>query len=79
MTITKHGKKRIKERIGIPKRAQRRHIEKVLRNGLFHSRKDMQEFRVIYQSFLYLFKLDQLFQPRLITAYIISDNQLKEY
>ena len=67
--ITKHGKLRIKERIGLPKRAHLRHINKVLSQGILHSRVGFKKFKVIYHGFLYIFSLDKSLQPILITTY----------
>ena len=74
MIITKHAKLRIKERLGLPKRAHDRHISRVLKNGLLHSRVGFEKFKVIYHGFLYIFALDKLFQPVLITAYHTNNN-----
>ena len=73
MVITKHGYKRIKERVGLPKRAHLRHVKTVLRKGLLASRSGYEEFKMIYQGFLYIFKLDSKLEPRLITAYPASN------
>jgi hypothetical protein len=69
MIITKHGKLRIKERVGLPKRAHLRHVQKVLSGGLLHSRKGFEKFQVLYHGFLYIFALDDKFQPILVTTY----------
>ena len=73
MIITKHGYKRIKERVGLPKRAHFRYIGTVLKNGLLTSRKGYEEFKVIYHGFLYIFKLDSRLQPILVTTYPASN------
>ena len=69
MIITKHAKLRIKERLGLPKRAQNRHISMVLKKGLLHSRKGFEKFQVVYHGFLYFFALDKSLQPILVTTY----------
>ena len=69
MIITKHGNHRIKERLGLPKRAHVRHIKKVLSLGMLHARKGYEEFKIIYQGFLYIFKLTKNFEPVLVTTY----------
>jgi len=69
MIITKHAKQRIKERMGLPKRAQTRHIQSVLKKGLLHSRVGFQKFKVIYHGFQYIFALTSELQPILVTAY----------
>ena len=40
--ITKHGRKRLRERLGLKKKAHARHIQKVLENGLIEY-KDMEK------------------------------------
>ncbi len=35
--LTRHGKQRMKERLGLPKRALRRHVKIVLKEGLTHN------------------------------------------
>lgn len=69
MIITKHGNHRIKERLGLPKRAHVRHIKKVLMVGALYSRKGYKNFKVDYQGFLYIFKLTRELEPVLITTY----------
>ena len=69
MRITKHGNHRIKERIGLQKRAHARHVKKVLSFGMLHARKGYEEFKVIYQGFLYIFKLRKKLEPVLVTTY----------
>jgi hypothetical protein len=55
MIVTKHGKKRIKERLGLPKRAHLKHIKKVLENGVVYIKRGYKELQVIYNGFLYIF------------------------
>lgn len=69
MILTKHGRHRIKERVGLPKRAHLRHVEKVLKKGLFHSRSGVEKFKMIYNDFVYIFALTKSLQPILITTY----------
>ena len=69
MIITKHGYKRIKERLGLPKRAQYRHINVVLKNGLLASHKGFEGFKIIYHGFLYIFSLTHKLEPILVTTY----------
>ena len=69
MIITKHGYKRIKERLGLPKRAHLRHIKGVLENGSLLTAKNSKEFKIIYQGFLYIFSTSSKLEPVLITAY----------
>ena len=70
MILTKHGKQRIKERTGLPKRAHFRHVKKVLRQGFLHSRNGIKEFKMTYHGFLYIFALDSSLEPILVTAYL---------
>jgi hypothetical protein len=74
MTITKHAKKRIKERIGLPKRAHARHILNVLEQGALLSRKGFYQFVITHNHFLYIFGLNQSLRPILITTYRVSEN-----
>ena len=74
MVITKHGHKRIKERLGLPKRAQIRHISSVLKNGIVASRNGFEEFKIIYHGFLYIFALSPKLEPILVTTYQNPDN-----
>ena len=69
MIITKHGYKRIKERVGLPKRAQTRHIKAVLKRGMVVSRQGFEKFEVIYHGFLYIFALTPVLEPILVTTY----------
>jgi hypothetical protein len=68
MTITKHGKKRMKERLGLHKRAQNRHLEAVIRQGILYSREGWSKFKVVYHGFLYVFALDAGLKPVLVTT-----------
>ena len=74
MIITKHGHKRIKERVGLPKRAQLRHIEAVLEKGLLKSRVGFDKFEIIYHGFLYIFTLSAQLEPILITTFQNTDS-----
>jgi len=76
MIITKHGYKRIKERVGLPKRAHIRHIQRVLKNGSLASYKKYEEFKMIYHGFLYIFKLTPHLEPVLVTTYADSNSKL---
>ena len=66
MIITKHGYKRIKERLGLPKRAQLRHIKAVLNKGLLKSREGFEKFEILYHGFLYVFALKYILQSMLL-------------
>jgi len=74
MIITKHGHKRIKERLGLPKRAQIRHINVVLKNGVLSSNKGFEGFKIIYHGFLYIFSLTTKLEPILVTTYQNSNS-----
>jgi len=69
MIITKHGYKRIKERLGLPKRAHLRHIKAVLNKGLLKSRVGFEKFEMTYHGFLYVFALTPTLEPILVTAF----------
>ena len=69
MIMTKHSRKRIKERVGLPKRAHLRHIKTVLCRGKLYSQTGYQQFKVMYQDFLYIFSLSRNLEPILITTY----------
>ena len=69
MIITKHGYKRIKERLGLPKRAQLRHVKAVLNKGLLKSRFGLERFEMTYHGFLYVFALTSTLEPVLVTTF----------
>jgi len=69
MIITKHGHKRIKERVGLPKRAQARHVKKVLKQGIVASRQGFEKFEIVYHGFLYIFALTAKLEPVLVTTF----------
>lgn len=69
MKISRHGSKRIKERIGLPKRSHPRHIETVLRYGEMVTRKTVYGFKVMHHGFLYIFANLQNNEPILVTTY----------
>lgn len=73
MRITKHGKKRIKERVGLPKRAHTRHIESVLHKGKLISRIGFEKFQMAYHGFFYIFALSPTFEPVLVTTFTATD------
>jgi len=72
MIITKHGYKRVKERVGLPKRAQNRHIKTVLNAGKLNSRVGFTKFEMIYHGFLYIFALSTQLEPILVTTYRVE-------
>jgi predicted transcriptional regulator len=69
MIITKHGYKRIKERLGLPKRAQSRHIKAVLAKGALMTREGRERFEMVYHGFLYIFALTPELEPILVTTF----------
>ena len=69
MIITKHGHKRMKKRLGLPKRAQVRHIKTVLAKGLLRSRIGLEKFEVLHHGFLYVFALTPKLEPVLVTTF----------
>ena len=77
MRITKHGKKRIKERVGLPKRAHTRHIEFVLKKGKLASRIGFEKFHMMYHGFLYVFALSPTFEPVFVTTFTTTDIEEK--
>ena len=64
----------MKERLGLPKRAQFRHISKAISNGQLIYRSGFDIFQIIYKGFIYIFALDEYLSPRLITTYNIERN-----
>jgi hypothetical protein len=69
MKISKHGTKRIKERVGLPKRAHLRHVQTVLQCGELVTNKTVEGFKMMYNGFLYIFANLQNNEPILVTAY----------
>ena len=69
IVITKHAKLRIKERLGLPKRAHARHLRDVIKKGALLSRVAKKEFNLLYNGFRYAFVLDKTLTPVLITTY----------
>jgi hypothetical protein len=77
--ITKHAKKRIKERLGIPKRGFERLLKKVIYFGTFLNvskvKKDI--FFMFYNKCTYIFHRDIRLNLRLITMF--TDCQINHY
>jgi len=68
--ITKHGKKRLKQREGLCKRAQLRHIQKVLSSGVYEYRnKNKNIFYMVHNSMQYVFGLTSKLTPVFITVF----------
>lgn len=74
MIITKHGSQRIKERVGLPKRAHVRHIENVLKYGDMVTQRTVDGFKIIYNGFLYIFANSTYNEPVLVTTYEAPTN-----
>jgi hypothetical protein len=69
--ISKHGKKRLKQRRGLPKRVHSRHIQKVLTSGKYeYINKEKNIFYMLYNSMQYVFGLTDRLTPVLITVFI---------
>jgi len=67
--MARHAKLRVKERLGLPKRAHLRHIKRVLTTGELFSRTGYEQFKVLHKGFLYIFGLTKKLEPILITTY----------
>lgn len=68
--ITKHAKKRLKQRAGLAKRAHKRHAIQVLKEGdfLYWNRETNSFYMKLYTK-EYVFGLTKQFRPVLITLY----------
>jgi len=69
MKVSRHANKRIKERVGLPKRAHLRHVHKVLKCGELVTNKTADGFKMMHNGFLYIFAHLQNNEPILVTAY----------
>jgi len=68
--ITKHAKKRLKERMGLAKRAHTRHIQHVLKEGKYlYRNKKSNIFYMLHNYKEYVFGLTNHYHPILITLY----------
>ncbi len=68
--ITKHGKKRLKQRSGLSKRAHLRHIEMVLKSGAYEYRdRSRNVFYMLHNSMEYVFGLTGGLRPVFITVF----------
>jgi len=76
MHITKHAFKRIKQRVGLPKRAHLRHVQRVIQKGSLFSHDAYREFQMLYMGFLYIFKLTPELKPILITTMQATSNDM---
>ena len=65
--ITRHGGKRLKKRLGLKKKAHRRHIEKVLDNGNYYYI-DIKYLHIWFNYHEYIFVRDN--KNRLYTIFI---------
>ena len=79
MIVTKHGKKRIKERLGLPKRAHLKHIEKVLKKGAIYVKEGYTELKIIYKGFLYIFTFSDQKEYIFITTFKDKELSLFQY
>jgi len=68
MKISKHGSKRLKERVGLPKRAHGRHIKIVLGYKKNFTVQTSEKFQIIYNGFIYIFTYLEKQEPILITT-----------
>ena len=69
MKVSKHAKKRLKERTGLPKRAHLRHVKSVLQYGKLMTNSTADKLKMTYNSFLYIFARLKDNQLILVTAY----------
>ena len=69
MIVSRHGSKRIKERVGLPKRAHLRHIQSVLKFGEKATEITKDGFKMTYHGFLYIFAIAKSEEPILVTTY----------
>jgi len=69
MILTKHGNKRIKQRLGLPKRAHFKHIKKVLKQGVVYIKNGYKELKIIHDGFLYIFAFSDTKEPIFITTF----------
>lgn len=84
MRISKHAEDRMKERLGLNRRAGRRHIEKVLQYGLTPDKYGIKAVKnrfvgyqecnpehvyLVYNDFLYVFGKDSAGEAIMITMY----------
>lgn len=76
VNITKHAKKRIKERLGIPKRGFQRLIKSVITLGTFLdiSKIEKNVFYVFHNKYRYIFAKDERLNLQLIT--VVHDSEL---
>lgn len=69
MKVSRHGSKRIKERVGLPKRAHIRHVQTVLQCGELVTNKTVDGFKMMHNGFLYIFAHLKNNEPILVTTY----------
>lgn len=78
MKVSKHASKRIKERVGLPKRAHLRHVQNVIEYGEIITNKTVEGFKMMHNGFLYIFAHLQNNEPILVTTYA-PNNDLVEH
>ena len=69
MKVSRHANKRIKERVGLPKRAHLRHVQTVLQYGELVTNKTADGFKMMHNGFLYIFAHLKNNEPILVTTY----------
>ena len=76
VNITKHAKKRIRERLGIPKRGFQRLVKSVITLGTFLdvSKIEKNIFFVFHNNYRYIFAKDERLNLKLIT--VVPDTEL---
>lgn len=74
MKISKHASKRIKERIGLPKRAHLRHVQNVIEYGEIITNKTLEGYKIMHNGFLYIFAHLKNNEPILVTTYYPNNN-----
>jgi hypothetical protein len=73
MILTKHGIKRIKKRLGLPKRAHFRHINRVFQEGKIFMDRGYEGLKIFYHGFLYIFSFTERQEPVFVTTFRESD------
>ena len=73
---TKHGRKRLRQRLGLKRKAHARHIQKVLANGLVEYRDiEKKVLYVWYDYHKYIFANYKKLEARLITVFPRDEKQ----
>lgn len=71
--ITRHAKRKLRKRLGIPNNGQKKHVLKAFTEGkLIQPLENEQKALLSYKDFYYIFTIDKSYTtPILITAYPI--------